>query len=90
MQEETLFMRLRYPKLTYAFIALIAFGIITIGVNLEYRERRTWPPSVPNQGVCIIADSRGDTQARASQIISVQRIGYSRRQTVSYLTVTIQ
>ena len=62
-------MRFRYPKTTYWSLA-IAFGLlVSIGLVMEIVERTTWPASVPNSGVTIIADSDGDTQARATQIV---------------------
>lgn len=60
---------LRYPKLTFASVAVIVGGIIAAGIVLDYSERSRWPKSVPNPGACIIANPSGNTRARAAQIV---------------------
>ncbi len=62
-------LRLRYPKLTYALIAVIVCGIIATAFVIDFRERSKWPKSVPNPGACIVANANGNTRARATQIV---------------------
>ncbi len=64
-----IFLQLRYPKLTFLLVAVIVVGVIARGILLDYSERSKWPISRPNPGACIVANSNGNTRARAAQIV---------------------